>query len=243
MRASRLWSALPLLVSMCLLSWSLLPAHAQPSQNQDSGANRPGHRKGNKQRRQEEAGPPCASPNYLAPSGLVVVIINKAQDSSFLDTGDTGALNNPCISGVALQIHWADIELVEGKPDWSKLDQLFAAAESSKKWVQLLIFPGFFTPAWALEGVKTEPFAIQYGPGKGTVESLPMPWNKLYLKRWLAFMKQLSERYGKSPAFRVVTDAGPTSVSAEKSLPQRPKDIKTWQSEAYTPRKYMKAWQ
>ena len=47
------------------------------------------------------------------------------------------ALNNPFMSGVAVQINWRDIEPVQGKPDWSKLDELFAAAESSKKWVQL----------------------------------------------------------------------------------------------------------
>jgi hypothetical protein len=85
---------------------------------------------------------------------------------------DLRALDNPFISGIALQIHWRDIEPVQGQPDWSKLDELFAAAESSKKWVQLLIFPGFFAPAWAVEGVKTETFPIQYGPGKGTVEKL-----------------------------------------------------------------------
>ena len=71
-------------------------------------------------------------------------------------------MNNPFISGVGFQIHWSDIELVEGKPDWSKLDELFAAAEKSKKWVQLCIYPGFFSPAWALEGIKTEKFPVAH---------------------------------------------------------------------------------
>lgn len=75
------------------------------------------------------------------PTGLVVVIDNKPQEDQPLDRR---ALDNPFISGVALQIRWRDIEPVQGKPDWSKLDQLFAAAETSKKWIQLLIFPGFF---------------------------------------------------------------------------------------------------
>jgi hypothetical protein len=57
---------------------------------------------------------------------------------------DLRALENPLISGVAFQIHWHDIGPVQGKPDWLKLYQLFAAAASSKKWVQLFIFPGFF---------------------------------------------------------------------------------------------------
>jgi hypothetical protein len=80
--------------------------------------------------------------NNAAPTGLVVVIENKPQQPQL----NLQALNNPLISGVALQIRWRDLEPVRGKPDWSKLDQLFAAAESSRKWVQLLIFPGFWSP-------------------------------------------------------------------------------------------------
>jgi hypothetical protein len=170
------------------------------------------------------------------PSGLVAAIANKPQQ----DRLDLRALNNPFISGVALQIHWGDIEPVQGTPNWSKLDELFSAADSSKKWVHLLIFPGFFAPAWALEGVKTEQFAIQYGPGAGTVLRLPMPWDDVYLNRWFAFLKQLSDRYGKSPAPRLIGAAGPTSVSVEMSLPQNPKK---WQDNFYTPRKYIEAYQ
>lgn len=180
-----------------------------------------------------------AAAGRSSPSGLVVVIENRHQDASL----DLRALKNPSISGVALQIHWSDLEPAKGEPDWSKLDQLFAAAESSGKWVQLLIFPGFFSPPWVLEGVRTEPFAIQYGPGAGTVMALPMPWDRVYLARWFAFLEKLSIRYGKSPAFRVIAADGPTSVSAEMSLPQKPKDMKTWRNGLYTPRKYKGAWQ
>jgi hypothetical protein len=180
---------------------------------------------------------PPARPGQ-APSGLVVVVEDKPQQ----DHLDLDALKKPFLSGVALQIRWGDIERVEGKPDWSKLDQLFAAADSSKKWVQLLIFPGFFSPPWALEGVQTEQFAIPYGPGSGTVKALPMPWDKVYLNRWFAFVKRLSERYEASPAFRVVAAAGPTSVSVEASLPTSPEDLKKWQDLGYRPSRYIEAW-
>jgi hypothetical protein len=236
MRFSQLWSTIPVVLGMCFLCGSFLPAYAQqPPQRQGSEANRRGL--GNNL---EGSGPPCAAANNSTPSGLVVVIMDKPQLRSL----DLRALRNPCISGVALQIHWADLEPVQGKPDWSKLDQLFSAAESSHKWVQLLIFPGFFSPAWALEGdVKTETFAIQYGPGTGTVKTLPMPWDKVYLARWSAFLKLLSARYGKEPAFRAVAAVGPTSVSAEMTLPEKLENLKIWQSEGYTPHKYIEAWQ
>jgi hypothetical protein len=184
------------------------------------------------------AQPPQASYGPV-PSGLVVVIENAPASGPL----DISALSNPYISGVALQIHWSDIEPIEGKPDWTTLDSLFAAAKSSKKWVQLLLFPGFFSPAWALQGVQTDRFPIPYGPGTGTVETLPMPWDSAYLSRWFAFLKLLSDRYGSLPTFRMVAAVGPTSVSAEFTLPNSPADLKQWQSDGYTPSKYIAAWQ
>lgn len=103
-------------------------------------------------------------------------------------------------------------------------------------------FSRFFTPAWALKGVQTENFSIQYGPGKGTDEQLPLPWDEVYLKRWFAFVRMLSGRYGNSPFFRVIAAAGPTSVSAEYTMPATPEDVRIWQSAHYTPSKYRAAW-
>jgi hypothetical protein len=149
--------------------------------------------------------PSYASPSSPPPAGLVVVIEDKPQETRL----NLRALENAYISGVALQIRWSDLEPADGSPNWSKLDQLFAAAESQQKWVQLLIFAGFFSPAWALEGVHTETFPLQYGPGKGTVAKPPMPWDEVYLNRWYAFVRLLSARYTNSPAFRVMAASGP----------------------------------
>jgi hypothetical protein len=146
------------------------------------------------------------------------------------------------MSGVAIQINWRDIEPVQGRPDWSRLDGLLAAAQSSHKWVQLAIFPGFFSPAWALEGAKTDLFAIPYGPGHGTVTELPMPWDRAYLDRWFAFVRQVGERYGGSSAFRMIAAAGPTSVSEEMTLPNSTTAIAKWLADGYTSAKYLGAW-
>src|SRR5581483_4321485 len=184
--------------------------------------------------------PRCGLTGSFTPSGLVVVLPPAASPSQSLDLT---SLSNPHISGAALQVNWRDIEPAQGTFNWSNLDKLFAAARVSKKWVQLLIFPGFFSPAWALEGVQTDQFPIPYGPGNGTVAKLPMPWDEVYLGRWSAFLKRLSERYGESPEFRVIAAAGPTSVSAEMTLPVTPQDITQWRNDSYTPDKYIAAWQ
>ena len=187
-----------------------------------------------------EPGQSQASTDNPLPSGLVVVIKDKAKQNRGLDLR---TVSNPYVSGVALQIHWSDIEPLEGKPDWTKVDALFAAAESSKKWVQLFIYAGYFAPAWALEGVQTDMFTIPIGPNEGQAQRLPMPWDRVYLNRWFAFLKQLSDRYGKSPTFKMVAAAGPTSLSDEFNLPHMPEELKKWQSDSYTPSKYLAAWE
>ena len=237
MHTTRRSSLRSVLLGACVLSWTFSPAQGQDAPGQQVAGQESTSSPGRSSADQPAAATRPAAGASL-PSGLVVVIENKPQQSRL----DLAALSNPFISGVALQIRWRDIEPAPGKPDWSKLDELFAAAASSKKWVHLLIFPGFFAPAWALEGVQTEGFEIQYGPGKGTPLSLPMPWDRAYLDRWFAFLKQLSDRYGSSPAFRLIGAAGPTSVSVEMTLPELPKDLRKWQQDAYTPRKYIEAW-
>jgi len=183
---------------------------------------------------------PCASTDDTKPRGLAVVLHSGEKNYHSMNLQ---ALNNPFMSGVSVQINWRDIEPVQGKPDWSKLDELFAAAESSKKWVQVAIFPGFFSPAWALEGAKTDLFEIQYGPDHGTVAKLPMPWDRVYLNRWFTFVQRLAERYGRSPAFRMIAAAGPTSVFEEMTLPQSRPAIQKWLNNSYTPGKYLSAWE
>jgi hypothetical protein len=69
-----------------------------------------------------KASQPPASTDRSVPSGLVVVIQAWSQENR---VSDLRALNNPFVSGVALQIRWRDIEPVQGKPDWSRLDELF----------------------------------------------------------------------------------------------------------------------
>jgi hypothetical protein len=191
------------------------------------------------ERNAERPGRHLSSTEKFTPNGLVVVLPSGKQN----EQKELLAINNPYINGVAVQMNWRDIEATQGQIDWSRLDEIFAAAESTNKWVQLLIFPGFFAPEWAKDGTQSDLFPIQYGPGAGTVERLPMPWDQRYLTRWFAFLKEVSVRYGQSPAFKMIAADGPTSVSAEMTLPNKPQDHKKWLSNSYTVEKYLGAWQ
>lgn len=181
----------------------------------------------------------CGLTGGAMPRGLVVVFPSGERTYRAMPLD---VLKNPWLSGVAVQVNWRDIEPIPGKPDWAALDALFAAAEASKKWVRLAIFPGFFAPPWALEGAETDEFVIQYGPDHGKQARLAMPWDRVYLGRWFAFMKEVSARYGASPAFRIVAASGPTSVSEETTLPNQPDAHRRWLVHGYTLARYLDAW-
>lgn len=152
------------------------------------------------------------------------------------------AYTNPNTSGVTFRTSWADVEPEDGKFDFSKIETVFANAEKNGKWVELVLLPGFGTPNWAMQGVQTLKLAIPYGRGVGKVKVLPVPWDPIYLSRWFTFLKVIGQRYAGKSSFRKIAAAGPTSVSAEMSLPNSPDDIAQWKSVGYTSQKYINAW-
>ena len=154
------------------------------------------------------------------------------------------AYANPNMSGVTFRTSWASVESEDGKFDFSKIDTVFANAENNGKWVELLLIPGFGTPSWAMQGVRSVMCPIQYGEGEGTgkLRPLPVPWDPTYLSRWFAFLKAVGDRYAGRVSFLKIAAAGPTSVSAEMSLPNSESDIVEWKKAGYTSRKYIDAW-
>ncbi len=185
--------------------------------------------------------------NQFAISGISTVNpIDADRVGHPFDTSNPtlNAYTNPNTSGVTFRTSWADVEPADGKFDFSKLDNVFASAEKNGKWIDLILIPGFGTPSWALQGVQSVKLAIPYGPGSaaGTLQPLPVPWDSTYLSRWFAFLKVLGQRYAAKTSFRMIAAAGPTSVSAEMSLPNSPDDIAQWKKINYTSQKYIDAW-
>src|SRR5271169_721216 len=62
-------------------------------------------------------------------------------------------LADPAISGLAVGEHWDHIQPSEDGYDWSYLDDAFAVANAANKSVQLLITPGFNSPAWLVHRI------------------------------------------------------------------------------------------
>jgi hypothetical protein len=155
---------------------------------------------------------------------------------------DDRTYTNPNIAGLTFRTSWEAIEPAKGNFVWTKLDTVFDQAEKNGRWVELVLIPGFATPAWALQDVQTASFSVIYGPGKGQDMVLPLPWDQIYLNRWFAFLKVVSARYQNRPSFIKIAADGPTSVTAEMSLPNSPADLCTWVKVGYTSDRLIGAW-
>src|SRR5215470_5653009 len=175
-------------------------------------------------------------------SGLTTMnSVSSSRVGTLFDTSNPtlNAYANSNTKGVTFRTSWADVEPADGTYDFSKLDTVFANAEKYGKWVDLILIPGFGTPSWALKGVQTVSMPISYGPGasSGTPLPLPVPWDSTYLSEWSTFLKAIASRYESHASFRMIAAAGPTSVSAEMSLPDSPDDIVKWTNAGYTSQK------
>ena len=66
-------------------------------------------------------------------------------------TADFDALvKNPAVSGLAIRVFWSALQPAKDRYDFSRLDAAFASADAAHKTVQLILVPGFGTPAWVL---------------------------------------------------------------------------------------------
>ncbi len=150
---------------------------------------------------------------------------------------------NPAVDGIVVRTFWSSIEAAQGQFDWSFIDSQVQAASADGKKVILVVLPGAFSPEWALQGVQSSQFVVDYGFDQGTTVTLPMPWDATYLNRWFAFVHILGQRYDSNPAVVNVPATGPTSISEEMSLPNDPAAVKKWKQLGYSLQKYEGAWQ
>jgi len=190
---------------------------------------------------------PATGSRHFDISGLTAVNAVGADRSGHPFDTRNATLNvfaNPNTAGITFRTSWAAVEPTEGTFDFDKIDSVFTNADAHGKWVDLILIPGFFTPDWALRGVQTVTCAIKYGPGSADSEPRPLPvsWDRTYLSRWFAFLQAIGRRYADRPSLKMIAAAGPTSVSAEMSLPDTAADLVQWRRAAYTSEKYIDAW-
>jgi len=174
-----------------------------------------------------------------------------------------GAINrqvlaNPYVDGIALHYSWATIEPQDGVFNWKLVDNQIAQAKAAGKKVSLSVMAGYQSPAW-LYAAGAERFEfvwdMAWGPPLCSVQTIPVPWDSIFLGRWVAFVQALGNRYGSNPTVSHVKINGINSKTEEIFLPLSVNapinsgqctsfnDVADWQAVGYTLTKVEAAWE
>jgi hypothetical protein len=176
--------------------------------------------------------------DYVAAKGL-----KQRGDDDALKRLYNSVLENPAVSGIALQVHWRFVQPDQppAELNWDYIDDAFERAKAHPgKKIQLIVTAGFNSPKWMLDSGANCDFLFQghtrpvhfhcdtidfdyyfekTDQDPSTQLRLPLPWSHLYITHWHAFLSKLARRYGSEDTLVSVSMAGPTAASAEMIMP------------------------
>ena len=153
-----------------------------------------------------------------------------------------GFVTSPTVPNLAYRVSWDALENSEGNFNWSLIDAARAAVVASGGKLSISVTPGVHTPDWVYAaGAASFSFVWDqpYGPPRGSIEQMPIPWDTTYLAKWQAFITALAAKYAADPLIDHVVATGVNSKTQETFLPSNNKprpinngDAWTWDDQA-----------
>jgi hypothetical protein len=152
-------------------------------------------------------------------------------------------LENRAVDGFSLRAGWSEVEPREGTFDWSMFDSVIAEAAAHGKKVMLRVLPGVRTPEWVYAAGAARFEFVDESPHhatRGQTLCMPVPWDPVYLAKWLHFVSVFGARYADNPAVVIVAITGPSS-GGEMHLVEKAAAAR-WRSAGYSSTALMEAW-
>lgn len=143
------------------------------------------------------------------------------------------------VDGILVRLEWQTLEPTPGGYDWARLDEQLAAAEAAGKRVSLAIINGPQSPGW-LPGLGVQMFSYARNDDQ---LSMPVPWDEVYLDRWLAFVAAIGQRYENDERIALVYITTSSFNGFEMQLPFRPDDVSNWNAIGYDPDLVVEGWE
>jgi hypothetical protein len=166
---------------------------------------------------------PSLSSAQIIPQTTGLFVINAT--GNFRSKTNASMLTNPSVRGIFVSMDWNVLEAIEGSYYWSSLDSMLSEAGAAGKQVTLGVMAGYATPPWVYAD-GAQPFKFLWdktagasGAGTCSVQSLPIPWDPVFLAKWQTFIQALGARYGSNRTLVSVMLYGVNFESVETSLP------------------------
>ncbi len=189
-------------------------------------------------------------------SSFVILLFVAAQLSAqslwprglYCSAGPTTALGNsvtpqvaakPYVSGFLVRISWADLEPRDDHFSWARLDSQFSRARANgNKKIALGIVNGPGAPSW-LYTLGAQRFLYVF---RGVPDTMPVPWDEIYLSEWEEVIAAAGARYGDESSLALVHITNATANGFEMQLPFSAVDRINWQAVQYSDARLVESW-
>lgn len=183
------------------------------------------------------------------------VFINIHSQSPFKHTGiyTLGKLNQPLnkntyskpyVIGGAIRVTWKKLEPTENNYDWSFIRSEIKTAKNTGKKISIFIKTDFKgTPDWVYKsGAKKYYYTDKnkYHKTYGDTLFFPIPYDTIYLKKWLNFIHYFGLEFGNEDTISFIRGAS-ESVTNGWNLPKTDIQGNDWKHYNYTPKKLITA--
>ena len=150
----------------------------------------------------------------------------------------------PFVDGILVRVQWDLLEPEPGVYDWSLLDAELDLAESLGTKVALgVICGGTGEPAWLYEphggGPGAAGFDYDFGDRQ---ETMPVPWDEVFLTDWGSFVAALGSRYAGRDVVTLVHMTHSTRNGFEMQIPFSRDDEQQWAAIGYTAERHAGSW-
>ena len=142
----------------------------------------------------------------------------------------------PWVDGFLVRVGWDALEPTPGTYDWTLLDQQIALASAAGKKIALAVVQGTHTPAW-LSSANAETYTFDF---RGSVRTIALPWDPVYLQRWSSFVADLGARYATNRTIALVHATHASQNGFEMQLPFL--EEAGYLARGYTDARYAQSW-
>ncbi|HVZ38651.1 MAG TPA: T9SS type A sorting domain-containing protein [Candidatus Kapabacteria bacterium] len=174
-----------------------------------------------------------AQPNYPVPSGVYCSC--GPTNATGPGSVDPAIASRPYVRGILVRIGWNLVEPQDGAYNWAQLDTQIARACSYGKKVALAVVNGPSAPAWLYAAGAR--YAVVGAPFNDTI---PYPWDPVYLARWGDLIAHLGARYDGDTTVTLVHMTNATANGFEFFL--SPTAAFNWNAAGYSDMKVIDSW-
>lgn len=163
--------------------------------------------------------------------------------------GTPRSFDLPYISGATIVTEWRLIQPSKDNYRWKLIDVPLMEAKKYGKLLNIGIFPGSTSPSYVMN--RSALFSSTRNSHAGELISnvnankdikFPVPWDEYYKKEWLAFIKKLSDRYGKDKNIGYLQISGPSITAMEMAIRIKQSEWQRFRNVGYTEELYIECW-